>query len=56
MVLEKEEWILGKYGEKVRIGFIWLRIWTSGRLLSIRYWTFGFHKRRGISWLSEWLL
>jgi hypothetical protein len=27
------KWILGKYGGKVWIGFIWLRIGTSGGLL-----------------------
>jgi hypothetical protein len=27
------EWNLGKYGGKVWIGFIWLRIGTSGGLL-----------------------
>jgi hypothetical protein len=27
------EWILGKWGGKVLIGFIWLRIGTSGGLL-----------------------
>jgi hypothetical protein len=38
------------------IGFVWLRIRrTSGRLW-IRSWTFGLHKRWGISWLAEWLL
>ena len=34
-------------------GFIWLRIGASGRLLWIRYWTFGFHKRLGFSWLAK---
>jgi hypothetical protein len=27
------EWILWKWGERVWIGFIWLRIETGGRLL-----------------------
>jgi len=27
------QWILGKEGGKVWTGFIWLRIWNSGRLL-----------------------
>jgi hypothetical protein len=27
------EWILGKWGEKLWTGFIWLRIATSGGLL-----------------------
>jgi len=38
-------------GLKMWIGSIWLRIWTSGGLLWTRWWTFGFHKSRGISWL-----
>jgi hypothetical protein len=37
-------------------GFVWLRIGTSGGLLWTQKWTFRFHKRRGISWLAEWLL
>jgi hypothetical protein len=37
-------------------GFIWLRIGTSGGLLWTPQRTFGFHKRRGISWLHEQLL
>jgi hypothetical protein len=32
------------------IGLIWLRIGTSGGLLWIQYWTFGFHKMLGSSW------
>jgi hypothetical protein len=35
---------------------IWLRIGTGGRLLWVRWWTFGFHKMRGISWLADDLL
>jgi len=34
----------------------WLRIGTSVGLLWTRKWTFGFHKKRAISWLAEWLL
>jgi hypothetical protein len=33
-------------------GLIWLRIGTGGGLLCIRWWTFGFHKMRGISWVA----
>ena len=33
-------------------GSIWLRIETGGGLLWIRWWTFGFHKIRGISWVG----
>jgi hypothetical protein len=34
-------------------GSSWLRIETGGRYLWRRYWTFWFHKMRGISWLAE---
>jgi hypothetical protein len=33
-----------------------LRIGTGGRLLWMRWWTFGFRKMRGVSWLGEELL
>jgi hypothetical protein len=37
-------------------GSSWLRIGTGGGHLWMRYWTFGFHKMRGISWLAaNWL-
>jgi hypothetical protein len=35
------------------IGFTGLRIGTGGKLLWTRWWAFGFHKMRGISWLAE---
>jgi hypothetical protein len=35
---------------------IWLRIGTGGGSLWMRWWTFGFHKIRGVSWLAEDLL
>ena len=34
-------------------GLTWLWIGTGGRLLWTRYWTFGFLKMRGNSWLAE---
>ena len=34
-------------------GLLWLRIRTGGGRLRIRWWNFGFHKMRGISWLAE---
>jgi hypothetical protein len=37
-------------------GFIRLRIGTSGGLLWTWLRIFGFHKRRKVSWLQEWLL
>jgi hypothetical protein len=40
----------------VWIGFIWLRIGTSGRLLWIRYWAFGFHEMLGSSWVAAQLM
>jgi hypothetical protein len=33
-------------------GLSWLRVEKVGGYLWMRYWTFGFHKIRGISWLS----
>jgi len=43
-------------GGRVQNGFIWLRTGASGGLLWTRWWTFGFRKRRGISWPTERLL
>jgi hypothetical protein len=37
-------------------GVIWLRTEYNGELLWTQFWTFGFHKRRGISCLAERLL
>ena len=37
-------------------GSDWLRIEKSGGLLWVRWWTFGFHKMRWISWVAEDLL
>jgi hypothetical protein len=42
------ECILGKQAWGLRIGFIWLRIGTSGGLLWTRWCTFKFHRWRGI--------
>jgi len=42
------KWILKKGDRKAWIGFIWLRIGTSGGLLCTRYSAFRFHKIRGI--------
>jgi hypothetical protein len=39
----------------VSTGFIWLRPGTSGGLLWTRYWTFGFHKMLGSSWVAAQL-
>jgi hypothetical protein len=50
------EWILENVSAKLWSGFIWPRIGSRGELLWTRWWTFAFHKRRGISWLAEWLL
>jgi hypothetical protein len=33
-------------------GSIWLRIGTGGGLLWMWWWTFGFHKMRGIYWVA----
>jgi hypothetical protein len=48
-------WILKKQVMSMWTGFIWLRIGASGESLCKRQWIFGFHKRRGISWLAEQL-
>jgi hypothetical protein len=39
----------------VGTGSIWLRIETSGGLLWTRYWTSGFHKILGSSWVATQL-
>ena len=36
----------------VGTGWSWLRIGTGGGHLWVRWWTFGFQKMRGISWLA----
>jgi hypothetical protein len=41
------KWTLGRYRSMGRTGFGWLRIGSSGGLLWIRWWTFGFHKKAG---------
>jgi hypothetical protein len=43
-------------GVGAQTGLIWLRIGTGGGLLCIRWWTFGFHQMRGISWVAEDIL
>jgi hypothetical protein len=43
---------LREVGWGAQAGLIWLRIWTGGGLLCIRWWTFGFHKMREISWVA----
>jgi len=48
--------ILKKWGWGVRTGLIWLRIGSGGGHLWMRYWTLGFQKMRGISWVAEDLL
>jgi len=53
---------MGRYWKNlIRIGcnytgFICLSIGNSGRCFLTQLWTFGFHKRQGISWLAEQLL
>jgi hypothetical protein len=36
-------------------GLMWLRIGTSGGFLWTQYWTFGFHKMLGSSWVAAQL-
>ena len=45
-------WIFRKCEGVVGTGWSWLRIGTGGGRLWVRWWTFGFHKMRGISWLA----
>ena len=45
-------WIFRKWEGVVWIGWSWLRIGTGGGHLWVRWWTFGFRKMRGISWLA----
>ena len=44
-IFRKWEGVLGT-------GWSWLRIGTGGGHLWVRWWTFGFHKMWGISWLA----
>lgn len=51
-------WIIWKfiwkgYDWKMWIGFIWLRIRTSFRVLWTWCWTLGLHKVQDVSWLEE---
>jgi hypothetical protein len=46
------KWIFERLDGGTLTGLIWLRIGTGGGLLWIRWWTFGFHKMRGISWVA----
>ena len=43
---------LQEVGRGLGTGWSWLRIGTGGGRLWVRQWTFGFHKMRGISWLT----
>ena len=45
--------IFKKWNVEVWTGSNWLRIGTGGENLWMRYWTYGFHKMRGIPWLAE---
>jgi len=45
-----------KCGGKTWTGLIWLRIDTGGRLVWMRWWTFGLRKVRGICWLAVWTI
>jgi hypothetical protein len=46
-------WIFRKWNVGAMTWSIWLKIGIGDRHLWMRYWTFGFHKMRGISWLAE---
>jgi len=45
-------WIFRKWEGVLGTGWSWLRIGTGGGHLWVRWWTFGFRKMRGISWLA----
>jgi hypothetical protein len=47
------KWIFERMGWGAWTGLIWLDIGKGGGLLWMRWWTFGFHKIRGISWVVE---
>lgn len=38
---------------RVRTGFIWLTMGTSGRHLLTRQWASGFHRMTGVSWVAQ---
>ena len=38
--------------QRITLWWSWLRIGTGGGHLWVRWWTFEFHKMRGISWLA----
>jgi hypothetical protein len=46
-------WIFRKWDVGALTGTSWLRIEKGGGRLWMRWWTFGFHKMRGISWLAK---
>jgi hypothetical protein len=50
------KWIFEKWDGEWWTGSIWLRIAAGGGLVWMRWWAFGFHKMRGISWVAENLL
>jgi hypothetical protein len=43
---------LWEVGWGAQTGLIWLRTGTGCELFCIRWWTLGFHKMRGISWVA----
>jgi hypothetical protein len=45
-------WIFRKCDVRTWTGSSWLTIGTGGGRLWVRWWTFGFHKMRGVSWLA----
>ena len=47
------KWILRQWDLGVWTGSSWLGIVTGCGHLWMRWWAFGFHKMRGISWLAE---
>jgi hypothetical protein len=50
------KWIFEKGAGGAWTGSNLLRVGTGGGILRMRWWTFGFHEVRGISWVAEDLL
>ena len=46
------KWIFRQWNGESWTGLLWLRVVTGRGLLWVRWWTFGFRKMLGISWLA----
>ena len=50
------KWIFKNLNGEARVGLLWLGLRHVVKHFWMRWWTFGFHKMRGICWLAEELL